>query len=252
MKVKILIGLLFIVAIMSCKSVKIPNEFWGEREKEKFVLLREDSTKWYQPNLKVDMENINFEDEPMVYGVFPAQNYAFIEKDGFTGAGNVCDIKGIDFEDKKILYNSFFVRKNLFNKDYIGSKDNEVFFTIIVASDFVDLKKYTHASSTISSRNHPSYMGEGVFVMKKNKIDYLAFITGNRESYAIVNMRLFDLKYGNIILISPQKDGSLRSKQIKNTNTIASEEMKSYVENLLKEKAIISFFSDKNMGSRKQ
>lgn len=57
-------------------------------------------------------------------------------------------------------------------------------------------------------------------------------------------MRLFDLNYGRVILIAPQKDGSLRSMQLM-LPIISSNEVKSHVENLLEEKEIIDFFTKK-------
>jgi hypothetical protein len=42
----------------------------------------------------------------------------------------------------------------------------------------------------------------------------MAFHTKDQDQYAIVNMRLFNLSIGNLILIKPMPDGSLRSMQL--------------------------------------
>ncbi len=91
------------------------------------------------------------------------------------------------------------------------------------------------------SRNNPGYICEGFFKKRKNEIDYTAFLTANRDAYAIVNMRLFNLKYGRTILIAPQKDGSLRSMQILSP-ILSNQEVKGYIDKILKQDDIKTFF----------
>jgi hypothetical protein len=49
--------------------------------------------------------------------------------------------------------------------------------------------------------------------------------------YAIVNSRLFDLRVGRLILVAPQKDGSIRFHQT-DAPTMNSVERDMYIENL--------------------
>lgn len=98
------------------------------------------------------------------------------------------------------------VNKTKVNEPYLKDKPNEVFFTVVVSTDIeIDTIDYSHARGIISSRNNPHYIREGWIKTKNDSVDYVAFITADRNSYAIVNMRLLDLKNGNIILINPKK-----------------------------------------------
>jgi hypothetical protein len=58
-------------------------------------------------------------------------------------------------------------------------------------------------------------------------------------------MRLFNLKQGRIILIAPQKDGSLRSMQIK-APILDDKELNNYIDKLFKQENVNQFFSDTN------
>lgn len=114
---------------------------------------------------------------------------------------------------------------------------------IVMLTDFVDTTNFTHAGGHIISRNNPDYIGQGFFKTRKDEIDYTAFLTADRNEYAIVNMRLFNLKQGRIILIAPQKDGSLRSLQIK-TPILDEKELSEYLDKMLTQENVKQFFRD--------
>lgn len=183
---------------------------------------------------------------PMLNGVFPTPDYDLMGKGSFKGVGNFGFSGGEGLEkkigNKTILYNSFFVVATDINKAFIGDKKNEVYFQIIVLTDFVDTVNYTHISSEIVSRNHPDYIGQGFYKTQNNKIEYLAFNTADRNAYAIVNMRLFDLSLGKTILIAPQKDKSFRSLQILSP-LLTSDEVDEYTDELLRQEEVIDFFT---------
>jgi hypothetical protein len=56
-------------------------------------------------------------------------------------------------------------------------------------------------------------------------------------------MRLFNLKNGRIILIAPQKDGSLRSMQIQ-TPVLSDKELPDYIDKILQQDDVKKFFSN--------
>lgn len=144
--------------------------------------------------------------------------------------------------DKTILFNALFAKANPFNTEFIPvSEADEVFFHIMVATDYVDTVAYSHTMNEIVSRNHPDYLGQGFFKTFDNRIDYSAFITADRKSYAIVNMRLFDLSKGRTVLIAPQKDGSLHSMQI-HSPFLSSKEVEAYSKSLIEEEKVRDFF----------
>lgn len=194
-----------------------------------------------------DLANMKEESElPMISGVFPVPDYDLVGKGSFKGVGNFGFPGGegseLKINGKTILYNSFFAGANSLNKAFIDGKKNEVFFQIIVLTDTVDTVNYSHVGSEIISRNHPNYIGQGFYKTKSEKIEYIAFQTADRHAYALVNMRLFDLSHGRTILIAPQKDRSIRSKQI-NTPILSSEEIETFTDSLVKVPRVIRFFT---------
>ncbi len=207
---------------------------------------REDYTKWDTAMFRSDMENRMDMDLPFTSGVFPVPRYELHGEGSFKGLGNFGYPGGegmeIKLDDKTLLFNSFFVKRNAINEAYLkDDKEDEVFFHIIVLTDFVDTLNYSHVLSEVVSRNHPDYIGQGFYKTTNNRIDYSAFITADRNAYAIVDMRLFDLTKGKTILIAPQKDKSLRSMQI-DSPPMSSKEIEAYTKALVVRKGVKEFF----------
>ncbi|KAB1228607.1 hypothetical protein [Chryseobacterium viscerum] len=156
--------------------------------------------------------------------------------------GTLGNFFGLKLQGKRIVYISFVENKwGALNSHKVKNKDR-VFFTILVLTDFIDDKEYTSSKMNIVSRNFPDVIGQGFVKTSNNKIDFSAFTTLEKEDFAIVNMKLYHLKYGNVILIAPQKDGSLRSLQINNTTDLTSETLKPYVEQLTQQPETVTFF----------
>lgn len=244
MEKSILVSALFLILTFSCKSQKEEVFIWNLEKERIHNENRNDSTKWSQKNWKADTQNLELSGKPMMEGIFPVPKYELIDTT-FNGLGNSGSWKGVELKGKKIIYHSLYVNKHSLNSAFIKDKPNEVFFAIAVLTDSVDLKGYTHTNVNISSRNHPHYVGQGFVKTKSNEIDFLSFLTADRNDYAIVNMRLFDLRIGRIILIAPQKDGTLRSLQL-DSGIMSSEEMDKHLKNLMSsDKNVIDFFTKK-------
>jgi len=227
---------------IGCNSQEKNNGFEWNVEKEKIHNQnRNDSTKISKKNWSADTGNISLNGKPLVNGVFPVPDYDLADST-FVGLGNSGEWKGVKLEDKTIIYHSFYVTKSDVNKRFIPEKPNEVFFTIVGLTDSVDTKKFTHTSVNVTSRNHPHYAGQGFIKTKSSEIDFIAFLTADRNEYAIVNMRLFDLRVGRIVLIAPQKDGTFRSLQLESP-ILSSEEMDIHIKELLKDKKVKDFFT---------
>lgn len=246
----IFIGVLTL--ILSCseknnentKKDKTQNEIWNDSIAQNHFNNRNDSLTW-------DMEMFNselsekFEPSivPINYGVFPNPDYDLLGEGSFKGLGVAGTHKKIG--DKTVQYTSFFVKKNELNKNDLANRNNDVFFNIIILTDTLDTKNYNLKSGAIISRNHPNYIGQGSIITRENKIDFVAFHTIENNDYAIVNMRLFNLKYGNTILIAPQKDHSLRSLQLDIPN-LEFEQVDTKMDDLLKMDNVNSFFTQPN------
>ena len=242
--------LFFILSAIACgnppatKPVEATADsaFWTKEKLNNHLLSFNDSSVWDTAMLKSDMEMVDWKSEmPFTISAFPTPDYNLIGKGSFKGLGTYNNVKFVG--SKSYVYNSFVVNKSAVNSRYIkeGNKD-EVFYTVVVLTDFVDTVNYSHIMSNIVSRNHPDYIGQGFIKTKQNKLDYTAFITAGRNAYAIVNMRLFDLSHGKTILIAPQKDKSLRTMQIQSPD-LSSEGLDKYIDGLLQQKEVKAFFS---------
>ncbi|MDQ2178361.1 hypothetical protein [Marinifilum sp. D714] len=240
---KNIITYILLILTLGCNAQEKKSNFEWNLEKERIHNKnRNDSIKWSSKNWQADIHNFTFEGKPMRNGVFPVPDYDLSDTT-FNGLGNSGNWKGFDLKDKKIIYHSFYVNKNATNKQYINCKPNEVFFTIAILTDSIDLKKYSHTNVSVTSRNQPHYVGQGFVKTKSNEIDFISFLTADRNGYAIVNMRLFDLRIGRIILIAPQQDGTLRSLQL-DSPIMSSDEIGEHLETLMSnDKKIIEFFT---------
>ena len=238
-----IITTLILLLLFSCNTQEKNNQFRWNLEKEKLHNEnRNDPTKQSLKCWENDTINYSLSGKPMIEGVFPVPDYDLADST-FNGLGNSGNWKGLELKEKIIIYHSLYVNKNAINKEFINEKPNEVFFTIAVLTDSIDLKKYSHTDIRITSRNHPHYVGQGFVKTKSNEIDFISFLTADRNDYAIVNMRLFDLRIGRIVLIAPQKDGTLRSLQL-NSSVLSSAEMANHIKDLLNNnKRVIDFFT---------
>jgi len=239
--------LLLVVVQFGCTETSVPtkteNSGWNDASREKHLANRNDSTTWDLEMLENDKQMIGLGDfGPFELGVFPVPRYDLIGKDSFKGLGNMPE----DFitEDRKLVMNSFYVGKNELNKNRIKQGDDAVFFQIIVLTDTIDDVNYNLQQSIGISRNHPDYFGQGFVQTKKTRIDYSAFQTAENTSYAIVNTRVFDLKFGKTIVIAPQKDGTLKSLQIKSPN-LSSKSIVAYTKKLIATEKMNAFLEAK-------
>ena len=231
------------------KTTRETNAKWNAEIEKQHLLNRQDSSTWDYDLLNGEIEfNKELRRKSFRYGVFPIPNYDLLGENSFTGAGyEARGYREIGDFGKKLTFVNYFVYKNDLIEEYIPSgKNNEVFFTLIVLSDAIDTVNYSHCGNDVLSRNHPDYIGQGFIQTKNDEIDYMAFLTADRNEYAIVNMRLFNLKHGRIILIAPQKDGSLRSMQVKSDEILSQEDMNSYIDELFQQATVKKFFTDKN------
>lgn len=214
---------------------------WTKQRALKHFQNLQDSTLWDTSIVINDLKGVNPQSKDfMTYGVFPIPNYDLIGVGSFKGLGFYQGHTMI--QHKHLLFNSFYIKRNTLNAKRLGTRKDEVFFLIIVLTDTVDTVTYSHTSTHIVSRNHPDYIGEGSFFEKKTKINYLAFTTAERNNYAIVNMRLFNLGLGKAVLIAPQTDGSFRSLQF-SIPDINSTDIDRTVNDLIKNKSINRFFT---------
>ena len=239
-----------IIAIMASACSENPakndatNGSWNVQKREQHLKNRNDSTTWNTEMLSLDKQFLGIRDfGPFEVGAFPVPNYELLGKNSFKGIGNIGD--EFIFDDKNIIMNSFFTRSNKLNKSRLNNLPDEIFFQILVSTDTLDHVNYNLTNSITISRNHPDYLGQGFVQTKKNRVEYTAFQTAEGDAFAIVNARLFNLRFGKTILISPQVDGTLQSMQIKSLQ-IQSDSIVSYTTELLNDKKVNAFFKKNN------
>ena len=232
--------LLFAMFIIGCSKKQLNEKTdnrntWSKAKRFEHIKNTKDSTTWNEEMLEDDKQLIGIGDfGPFELGAFPVPKYDLIVKESFKGLGN----KSGEFkiQNKKLLMNSFFVAQNELNKSRLNDKKDEIFFQIIVLTDTISSEN----QSLVLSRNHPDYIGQGFFKTKNNRIDYFAFQTAEKNAYAIINTKLFDLSFGKTILVAPQKDKTLRFLQITSPE-LTSDLITEYTNELIMEEEAIQF-----------
>jgi hypothetical protein len=71
----------------------------------------------------------------------------------------------------------------------------------------------------------------------------------DRSAYAIVNMRLFDLRFGRLVIVAPQPDNTLRFLQVETGDLLPEgkemppivNNLNAHISNLLKKKEVLDF-----------
>lgn len=217
-----------------------------KKVREKQLMLQNKTESLDFKRMEGELKEQSKDESPFTYGIFPYPIYDSIQKNGFKGVGTSGNFFGLKLQDKRIVYTSF-TEKNwgTLNSHKVKGKDR-VFFTVLVLTDFIDDKKYSSSKMHIVSRNFPDVIGQGFVKTSLHKIDFSAFTTLEGDDFAIVNLKLYHLKYGNIILIAPQKDGSLRSMQIKSEADLTTETLNPFLQELIKKPEITAFFINKD------
>ena len=218
---------------------------WTNDLEKQFLKNRQDSITWDKELFQRDMTDSlsNSKGRPFPHGAFPVPAYDLAGKFRYHGAGAGANFK--NYHDKTLVYSFFYAGKTEQSKSFLGGKENEVFFMFVMLTDFIDTVNYSNASAYILSRNNPDVTCEGYFKTRSDEIDYTAFLTAARDEYAIVNMRLFNLKFGRLILIAPQKDRSLRSLQLM-MPILSNTEIDDYLNRTLKQKDVMEFLLAEN------
>jgi hypothetical protein len=72
-------------------------------------------------------------------------------------------------------------------------------------------------SSLVESRNYPYLTAQGYFKFKNHQYDWVFASSPDGYSTLILNMKLFELRFGETILIFPQEDQSFHYLQLEET-----------------------------------
>ncbi|WP_418983215.1 hypothetical protein [Alistipes sp.] len=217
-----------------------PNPCWNESVARQHRADLQDSTTW---DLRLLEQDKTTRGQAFAFGAFPVPRYDLL-KGTYHGVRMTVGIR--DAEDgsgRHFVFPALGVNRTDLNAPYVQDRSSEMFFMLCVLTDApIDTVDYTHARGHMISRNNPHYIGEGYVKLADGEIDYMAFITAERRQYAVVNMRLFDLDDGRVVLIAPQKDGTLRSMQVRPEEIVDGEGVNDYLNGLLAKPEIRRFF----------
>lgn len=199
-----------------------------------------DPSKWETETLNMEVESLNKYpqlDFPLYQSPFPTPKYTS------PGNGN----GGIESEiaHKNIIGHYAIVAKGehseyLFKKIKDSTEKYATYFAILTISD----GQYSKSPVEASSRNHPHYFSQGSLnTTTKSRVDWVALQLADKNAYAIVNGRIFDLNVGRIIFAAPQIDGSIRFYQT-DAPPMSMKEKEDFIEELKTDENAKKFFWD--------
>ncbi|NRB83133.1 MAG: hypothetical protein HRU49_05085 [Winogradskyella sp.] len=145
---------------------------------------------------------------------------------------------------KKIIGHTVIIGRGEHSEHLFKTITDEyiTYFTILTIADSLKTENPVIATS----RNHPHYLAQGSLnKSSKSRVDWVAIQLADKNAYSIVNARIFDLRVGRLILVAPQKDGSIRFYQTQ-APTMNLNEREKFIENLKTQPKAIAFFSDHN------
>ena len=225
--------LLFLVLQLSTLCFSQSNDSnlqinWTKERRVQYLENAKDSTTWDLEKLNIDKKLIGLDMAgPFELAAFPVPKYELTG--GTKDIGNGYFGKTIAIADKVIYMNAFFAGHNPINASVLKDRKDEIYFHIIVLTN----NENVDANAIATSRNYPDFFGQGYVKLASSTIEYSAFITAERNYYAIINTKLFDLNFGKTILVKPQSDGTLRFLQVASPQLSKASVME-YTKQLLK------------------
>lgn len=216
---------------------------WNVQWQRQFLNDRENPAKWDSIHYQEDLiEFPRMKQEPIVPGVFPVPGYNLYPGtfDGVVAANFDVYLPSGQRIACVVNGNS----KTSLNKSLLGDNDVDFYFILAVVTDCPpDTVTYDDVNVSGFSRNHPDVLSEGyVRTSDSSKVDFVAFRCANNDAYAVVNMRLFNLNEGNIVIIVPHEDGSLRSMQIQPERLLTFPTLRQYITSLVTEDEKVNRF----------
>ncbi len=213
---------------------------WNYENAKEYNSNQFDSTKWNMKILKSEIEYVDNDTWPTQSPIsklpFPVANYG----PGYNGYAS----KGLSLVigDKIIKGGTFAVstNENSIEPEHNPNKSNIIFFNILVLTDKPESK---NSSLSVSSRNYPHHTCQGRRKTSIGNVDWFAMHMATGVKFAIINTKYFNLDFGQTVLVAPQKDGSLRFKQIK-LSTLGTDEIDEQIIRLGEQEDVIKFFNN--------
>lgn len=245
MKTNSWLALIFLLGILtSCntqteKKDTISESYWTLEKAKKLAADFNSPEKWDNKTLEMEVENLKKyppSDFPLFESPFPTPEY--------FSPGNGNGHIQTEIGGKKIIGHYVIIGRGEHSEHLFKNADDEyvTYFTILTIAD----GKVTENPVQATSRNHPHYLSQGSLnTSTKSRVDWISTQLADKNAYTIVNLRLFDLRVGRLILAAPQKDGSIRFYQT-DALPMNSVEREKFIEDLKTDQKAIEFFQYEN------
>lgn len=215
---KALLFLMFSILLFSCKN-NTNKVIWNLETLESKANQHLDNTKWDSVLFKQDIETYEkhteiFESYPLNKSPFPVAEYDYA----------VSSVPFIIEKEKSIF-------KGVRIGEFMSPDSDKVIekLTLIILTN----DKKAEETTLVDSRNYPYLTAQGYFKTSNNKFDWVFSSSPDGFSILLLNMKLFDLRFGETVIIYPQKDKSFLYEQIKDSpnNYESFEEFKTVILN---------------------
>lgn len=174
---------------------------------------------------------------PLNYIPFPVAKYDYFYDNSFKGLQSFVFTK--PYKKGRLVFFvgiSPKVSKNLFEDNF------EILLCIGFYSEMEIEEINQSIKANISSRNHPDYLFSGSFNNLNLNHEFVSFKTFEGASFAVVNMKLFNLAEGNLILITPYDKNYFTYKQINIIrNFVDKSHLENFIERQIKDWQIVNF-----------
>lgn len=211
MKQKILIVLIIGFFIISCQDKKdsvsvsknIESPKWNVETLNEKALQHLDSSQWDMELLKQDIET--FKKYPEVFLSYPLNKTPFpIATYDYAVSSNPFSI-----EMKGLLFKGVRIGEY---ENYESDKIIDKLTLMLLTND-----KNAQETTFVDSRNYPYLTAQGVFKVFNNDYDWVFTASPDGFSILNINMKVFDLRFGETIIIIPQSDNSFYYEQLKDS-----------------------------------
>ena len=208
---KILIAIIFGILFSSCQEKEKLNSLDKNTPVNKWNLEKLsiranqhlDSTKWDFELLNQDIETYNkyseiFQSYPLNKTPFPVAEYDY----AVSSIPFIIELDSVLFKGVRIGEYENPESEKIINK-----------LTLLILTNDKDAEQ----STFVDSRNYPYLTAQGTFKVTNNEFDWVFSASPDGFSTLLINMKLFDLRFGETIIIYPQTDKSFLYEQIKDS-----------------------------------
>ena len=183
------------------------QKFWTEAKRKEMFERKYDPSTWDMEMFREDMEGHKNNKRPVKSSSsnFPSP----VPK--YSNFGGAIAWPSFELDQKTIRGVMFSWGKYDVNKHLAVNESHNLicYFNLFVLTDLEQKDK----AIDMASRNYPHVLSTGKQKTSVGDVDWVHVGMADGNNLAIINQRIFDLKFGKTVLVAPQRDGSLRFMQ---------------------------------------